>query len=369
MRSWIENMKKFVVFRKLSVQLIATIALSCLVSMGTFLGVLSNLKIYSMDNEGNISSLFSYAAFSIVFIVPIVIFIIAFLLLVRKKVRYIKYISEQVNKITKEDLGVTLNVVGNDEIAELCENINCMSMEMKESFEHKRRIENEKSELITSISHDLRAPITAITEYLYILENKRYKSKEEEQEHLSVAYNLSIKLKKIINELFEYTKLSSRNMELKLGEVDLGFMIIKILEEYTPRLEEMGVRIRVNIDEEILVKIDYEKIIKAFNNILSDVEKYGHLLSDLIIKVENKAGTAHIVISNKGKYLEYDKLNVMFESLNRIDTSKSMDFEESELSLGISKKVIELHHGSIWAEGHGTRRTIHIKLPISQKSV
>lgn len=362
-------MKKLLVFRKLSVQLIVATAISFFASMGVFLGLLSNLAIYSMDNEVNISSFFSYTAFSIVLIVPIVIFIITFLFLVRKKVTYIKYISEQVNKITKEDFGVTLNVVGNDEISELCENINYMSMEIKKSFEHKRQIENEKSEMITSIAHDLRAPINNLIEYLYILKNKRYKSKEEEEEYLSVAYNLAIKLKKLISEIFEYTKLSSRNMELKLGEVDLGFMIIKILEEYTPRLEEIGLRITVDIEEEILVKIDYEKITKAFNNILSDVEKYSNLLSDLIIKAENKAGTAHIFISNKGKYLEGDKLNAMFQSLNRIDISKSKDFGESELGLAISKKVIELHNGRIWVEGKGTIRIIHIKLPINHKNI
>lgn len=154
-------------------------------------------------------------------------------------------------------------------------------------------------------------------------------------------------------------------MELKFGEVDLGFMIIKILEEYILRFEEMGVRIRVNIDEEIFVKIDYEKIIKVFNNILSDVEKYGYLLLDLIIKVENKVGIVYIVIFNKGKYLEYDKLNVMFESFNRIDILKLMDFEELEFSLGILKKVIEFYYGSIWVEGYGIRRIIYIKLLIS----
>lgn len=153
-----------------------------------------------MNNEGNVNLFLSYITLSIAFIVPILIFIITFLLLVRKKVTYIKYISEQVNKITKVDLGLTLKVVGNDEIAELCENINYMSMEIKESFEHKRQIKNEKSEMITSISHDLRAPITTIMEYLYILKNKKYESKEEEKGYLSASYNLSIKLKKLISE-------------------------------------------------------------------------------------------------------------------------------------------------------------------------
>ncbi len=117
-------MKKLLVRGKLSFQLIVAIAISLFVSMGTFFVFERNLTIYSMNNEGNVEYFFSYMTFSITFIVPIIIFIITFLFLIRKKIRYIKYISEQVNKITKEDFEVTLNVLGNDEIAELCENIN-----------------------------------------------------------------------------------------------------------------------------------------------------------------------------------------------------------------------------------------------------
>lgn len=360
-------MKRFALPGKLSIQLILAIILSFFVSIGSFLGLLSILGRYLIFNKGSNICFLSYGAFFIVAIVPIGIFIIIFLILVRKKVNYIKYISEQVNNITKDDFEINMNVVGNDEIAELCKNINYMSMEIKESFEHKRQIENEQSKMITSISHDLRAPIAAIIEYLYILKNKKYNSKEEENENIRVAYNMSIKLNKLINELFEYTKLSSKNIELNLAEVDLGFMLIKILEEYTPRFEEMGLQISVDINGESLVKMDYKKLAEAFNNIFGYVEKYSDLLSELIIKVENKADMAHISISNKSKNLADDKLNSMLENINKIDILKSMDFEESELSLGISKKVIELHHGQLWTEENENIKTIHIQIPTIHK--
>lgn len=93
-------MKKLLVREKLSFQLIVAIAISLFVSMGAFFVLERNLTIYSMNNEGNVEYFFSYMTFSITFIVPIIIFIITFLLLIRKKVRYIKYISEQVNKVT-----------------------------------------------------------------------------------------------------------------------------------------------------------------------------------------------------------------------------------------------------------------------------
>lgn len=361
-------MKKFMVFEKLSVQLIAAMALSFFVSIGAFLELLSKFEIYFMNNKGINNCILSYIALSTVFIVPIVIFIIIFLLLVRKKVNYIKYISEGLNKITKDEFGKPLNVLGYDEIAELCENINYMSMEIEKSFEHERKLENEKREMITNISNDLRVPTTAIIEYLNIIKNKKCKNQEEEKELLSEAYNMSMKLNKLISELFEYTKLSSINMKLKLVEVDLGFMLIKILEDYKPRLEEKGLQLKVDINEEIIVKIDYEKITEAVNNILNYVEKYSEQQSDLTIKAETKYGAAHIYIANKSEYLENDKLNTMFENFNGIDISKSIDADIAELSLGISKKIIELHHGQILTEWQGTTRTIHIEMPIRHKN-
>lgn len=105
--------------------------------------------------------------------------------------------SEDMDKI--QGLGLTLNVRGNDELAELCESINAMSKQLKDKFEHEREIENTKTELITNVSHDSRTPLTAIIGYLDIIKNEKYKSKEEEKEYLISTYKLSIKLKRLID--------------------------------------------------------------------------------------------------------------------------------------------------------------------------
>ena len=360
-------MIKNLIFRKLSLQLIFSICISFLISLGILTMFSENMIFYYMKNEGTISpfyfNLFNFAMIT----ASMATFIIIFVFLISKKVKYIKYISEQVNKIANEQLGSTLKVRGNDELAELCKSINSMSLQLKDKFEHEREIENTKSELITNVSHDLRTPLTAIIGYLDILKNAKYKSKEEANEYLNSTYNLSIKLKKLIDELFEYTKLSSSDIALNLIEADLGSILFQMLGEYTPVFEAKGLRIITDIDEKIPVKIDIEKIVRVFDNILSNADKYSIKPSEIIVKAENKSGYAQISVSNEGKHIGQDKLNKMFEKFYRVDISRSSNIEGSGLGLAISKKIVELHNGQIWAESNANMVRIHIKLPTSNQ--
>jgi K+-sensing histidine kinase KdpD len=121
--------------------------------------------------------------------------------------------------VASQNLGETLEVRGKDELSELCMNINVMSKELKNKFEYERELERTKSELIPNISHDLRTPLTPIIAYLDILRNEKFRAKEEEKEYLNSSYNLFIKLKKLMDELFEYTKLSSNEVVLEFLKI------------------------------------------------------------------------------------------------------------------------------------------------------
>lgn len=362
-------MKHNIFTGRISVKLILSVIISAFLAMISVYMFSAFIGMPYILMRANSISVLEYNIIAVmVFTIGIVVFLAIFLSLINKKIKYIKYISEQVNKIANEQLGSTLIVRGNDELAGLCKSINSMSLELKNKFEHEREIENTKADLITNVSHDLRTPLTAIIGYIDILKNERYKSREEEKEYLISTYNLSMKLKKLIDELFEYTKLSSSGIALELQEVDLSSILIQMFGEYTPVLEAKGLRIITVIDEEIPVKIDIEKIVRVFDNILSNAEKYSIKPSDIIVKAETRAGSAHIYISNKGEHIERNKLNKIFEKFYRVDISRSSNVEGSGLGLAISKKIVELHNGEIWAECDEYMITIHIKLPISHKN-
>lgn len=353
-------------FRSITFKLILSIVLSLFFSF--FLVFVFSAFIaqpYIIAREGSISVIGYNIIAAFIFLFGIAGFLIPFLLLVNNKVKYIKYISESVSKIAKEQLGSTLIVKGDDELSDLCKNINSMSLELKNKFEKEREIENSKNELITNISHDLRTPLTAIIGYLDILKSKKYKNEEEENEYINSTYNLSIKLKRLIDELFEYTMLSNSDIKLKYEDVDLSSILIQILGEYTPVFEDKGLRIIIDIDEKIPAKIDVEKIVRVFDNILSNAEKYSIKPSDIVVKAKNELDSIYISISNKSKHIEQEKLNKIFDKFYRVDISRSSNIEGSGLGLAISKRIIELHNGKIWAECDGNIITINVKLPIT----
>lgn len=360
-------MKKVHITISLKLKLLLEITLSFVLTLGyIFTSSVYVLGPYYQKNQNNWNISFVYYFSIIYFISTIGVFVLCFLLMSNRHIKYIKYIAREVKLIAGGNLGKPLKIKGSDELAELCININTMSKELKNKFEYERELERTKSELITNVSHDLRTPLTPIIAYLDILKNEKFSTKEEEKEYLNSSYNLSIKLKKLIDELFEYTKLSSKEVVLELVDVDLCPILNQIVGEYAPMLESKELRVVSQLpNEELLAKIDVEKMVRVFDNIISNAEKYSYKPSDIIIKADNKGDNVVISISNKGEHLEQDKLNRMFEKFYRVDISRSSDIEGSGLGLAISKKIVELHNGQIWAECREDIIIINIKLPIN----
>lgn len=121
--------------------------------------------------------------------------------------------------------------------------------------------------------------------------------------------------------------------------MDICPILNQIVGEYVPMLESKGLRVVTQIsDAELPVKVDVEKMVRVFENILSNAEKYSFKPSDIIFKADNKGDDVVISISNKGEHIEQDKLNRMFEKFYRVDISRSSNIEGSGLGLAISKK-------------------------------
>ena len=150
-----------------------------------------------------------------------------------------------------------------------------MASQLRERFEKERAIEKGKSEFITNISHDLRTPLTSIIGYLALVNEKQYRNKEELEMYIQNTYNLTLKLKTLINELFEYTKLSLPDVKLRKEKVELGNLLGQLVGEYIPIFEKQQLIVKLNIiNKDIWVWADIEKLVRVFDNLLSNTEKY-----------------------------------------------------------------------------------------------
>ena len=304
----------------------------------------------------------------VVFFTSIITFIIIFLFLVRRKITYLKSISETVQHIASGKLGLTIKIEGKVELTQLAENINEMSKELEHKFERERQLEHEKNQLITNVSHDLRTPLTSIIGYLNLIKNGHYDHEGQLQEYFETIYSKSQRLKHLMDELFEFTRLSSPDVVLNRNEVDLASLLHQIVGEYTPIFEAEQLSVRKSItDEDILVVIDIEKMVRVYENLFMNAIKYSVKPSEVQISFHSKGNTAVLQVSNRVETPPLEDVNKWFERFYRGDKARR-DAQGSGLGLSISKRIVELHKGYIRAEYRDGWMTFIVEQPIPHKA-
>ena len=118
--------------------------------------------------------------------------------------------------------------------------------------------------------------------------------------YIQNTYNLTLKLKTLINELFEYTKLSLPDVKLRKEKVELGNLLGQLVGEYIPIFEKQQLIVKLNIiNKDIWVWADIEKLVRVFDNLLSNTEKYSFSNSTVIVELKKKEDKAFICITNK----------------------------------------------------------------------
>lgn len=286
----------------------------------------------------------------IVVLLGIAVFLLVFTLFVNKKVKYIKFLSSEVKVIKDEDFGKTIEVRGQDELAELCSSINNMSLELREKIDNEKKIEQNKNELITNVSHDLRTPLTSILGYVDLLKQNGFEDKEKFVEYISIIDERSKSLNTLINELFEYTKLNSHDIKLNYSTVEIGSLVEQLSGKYSLIFKKEGLELISEIPEEdIFVDIDIQMIVRALENLLINAKKYSVRNSQVLVKLLQESNDIVISVENKVENISQDDLDNLFERFYKVDKARKTG-DSTGLGLSIVKRVVELHKGLVKAE-------------------
>ncbi|MGL5647505.1 MAG: sensor histidine kinase [Clostridium sp.] len=299
------------------------------------------------------------------FAIGMLTFIGIFIYIINKKVRYLDKISDEIKIIASGELSHRVEIRGCDEVSNIAENINLMASEIEEKIKLERKAEKTKAELITNVSHDLRTPLTSVMGYLGLLKDKRYRDEKEMEEYLNIAFKKSESLKGLIEDLFEYTKLNNTEMKLDKVVVNLSSMVSQIVDEMTPMFEENDLILVKNIvDDKILSKVDPEKMVRVFENILSNACKYSYKPGTAVMGIYENDGNIIISVRNRGEHIEKEKLDKLFERFYRGDESRNTESGGTGLGLAIARNIVNMHEGNLWAECIDNDITFYIKLQI-----
>lgn len=293
----------------------------------------------------------------------IITFIGLFYFLTSKKMRYIEKVSRGLVEIAKNNLDYRIKIQGKDELAKLADNINFMASELKNRIERERAAEKTKNDLITNVSHDLRTPLTSIKGYLALVKDKKYKDEMQLGEFVSIAYNKSEKLEILINDLFEYTKLSNRAIKINKKRICLDELLEQLLEELYVICEEKNVTIKKEFhNNKVYAYIDGDKMVRVFENLLMNAIRYSLKPGEIKLKLKQENECVLVSVENKCNHIEKEDLQKLFNRFYRVDKSRSEATGGSGLGLAIAKSIVELHDGEIWAENKEDTIIFFVKL-------
>ncbi|MBM7653420.1 HAMP domain-containing sensor histidine kinase [Neobacillus cucumis] len=302
------------------------------------------------------------------YVLGVLTFILCFYLITKRKMREIEEIALGLMEIAKGNLKYRIREKSQDELGSLATNINYMASELDEMIERQRENEKLKDELITNVSHDLRTPLTSIMGYLRLVKDHQYKKQNQLDEYVDIAYGKSEQLKKLIEDLFDFTRLTYEGTPLKKEKVSLNQMLRQLIGELDPIAKDHQVMFDTHLPKEpILMEVDPNQMVRALENILTNAIKYSTPPGNIVVKMAKSDQSVQISVANPCEALSKDEVTRLFDRFYRVDTSRSSNKSGAGLGLAITKSIVELHHGTIHVDYQSQIIELLITLPLQQE--
>lgn len=300
--------------------------------------------------------------YALCYAISFIVFVEIFFKLIDFTIEYIRKLRRSIQQVTSGNYGVQCEVEYDDELGSLAANINVLSKTLlakeKESEKLKekeraaldieRNAERLKNELITNVAHDLRTPLTTIVGYLELIKDDTALSKEDVHKYSGIAYEKSIRLQEMMDDLFEFTKLDNADIKLNKSMINLSGLIMQMTDEFYPSFKDCNITPIVDLPEEnIYVQGDGQLLARVFDNLISNALKYGYHNTDLKIEVSGDEKYATVKVINHGDTIAPEDIPLLFNKFYRTDSSRNSKTGGTGLGLAITKNIVDLHHGDI----------------------
>ena len=261
-------------------------------------------------------------------------------------------LKKATQNIKEGNLDFVLDVEGNDEFSELCQDFEEMRKRLKESAEEKIILDKENKELISNISHDLKTPITAVKGYVEGIMDGVADTPEKMDRYVKTIYNKTHEMDHLINELTFYSKIDTNRIPYTFSKLNVEDYFSDCAEEVGLELETRGIElVYANyVESGVQVIADGEQIRRVIHNLISNAIKYMDKPKGIIqIRIKDVGDFIQVEIEDNGKGIAAKDIVYIFDRFYRTDVSRNSSKGGSGIGLSIVKKILEDHGGKVWA--------------------
>ena len=305
------------------------------------------------------------------FLIPIFLVIDALVLYWRLHRRYkqmqLRHIISELHYIAEGNYDYRIPFELKGDLNRIIQSINGLVESTMMAIEEERKIEQSKDELITNVSHDIRTPLTSIIGYLGLIEDKQYHSEEELLKYTHTAFMKAKQMKSLVEDLFEYTKVRQSSVPIYYITFDMVQLVEQLAVDFELEAAKKGIEIIVQANQkQIMMEGDTEKIVRVFNNLISNALKYGKGATQIVVELEQISQEVIITVKNNGQMIPQKSLEQLFDRFYRVEESRSQETGGTGLGLAIAQSIIALHGGYIYAKSNPEWTSFIMHLPIKK---
>lgn len=242
--------------------------------------------------------------------------------------------------------------------------------ELRDANERLRQLDKLKDEFVSVASHELRTPMTAIKSYLWMaLEGRGGPISEKQKYYLQRAYNSVDRLIRLVSDMLNVSRIDSGRISLQLGSIDIQKVVQEVFDEVMPRIQELGINL-VMAPAQALPQVlgDSDKVKEVLFNLIGNAMKFTSKGGTITVSFAQKENMIETTVTDTGTGIDPANISKLFQKFSMIADSymANSSIQGTGLGLYISKSIVELHGGKIWAmsEGHGkgTQFTFSLKV-------
>lgn len=282
--------------------------------------------------------------FYIALLVSLMVFLLPPFIFIRHKVKYIERLNNEVLNMAQGDLYHPITIKGRDELSTLSREMDHLRITLEENYQKEAEMQQTHHDLISTLSHDLRTPLTSLRGYLDILVLHRFKDEKQMDQYLNRCIEKVEQIKELSNKTFAYSLVFEQNNKPQLEKISTKD-ILSMIEENLDYLKLEGFKIdKVVTYKEKEVLLDFSMFKRMINNLCSNIYKYSNEHVEAYLSFED---SFELVLSNEKK-----------QSISKVESNK--------IGLKSVERIVELHHGICTIDEDEKHFSIHISIPLNE---
>lgn len=298
--------------------------------------------------------------FVIILLATIVIGIFTTIRFMRRPLRYIEDVIDAAKDLTsRTDELIELP----SDLAEAQYELNLVRENALRNAALAREAEQRKNDMIVYLAHDLKTPLTSVIGYLTLLCDEPDISAENRDKYAAVALDRAQRLEELINEFFDITRFSLTTLTLEAQRIDLSLMLDQTISEFSPILSEHSLTAETEIQPDVDLLCDPDKLERVFDNILRNAVNYSYPDTKIELRMTADDERVTVTCKNRGRTIPKEKLDRIFEQFFRVDSARQSKTGGAGLGLAIAKEIVTLHGGTISAASENESVEFTVTLP------